>query len=302
MNSNRIVIAGGSGFIGRALAREFSARGFEVVVLTRSPRPRSDGVWEVAWDGAHPGAWAPRLDGAAAVINLAGKNVNCPHTPENLRDIIASRVNSVRAVAQAIGQVKQPPRVWVQASAVGFYGDTGEAVCDETAPAGHDALAEVCRQWETAFAAADMPGTRKVTLRIGFVLGRDGGALPLLKKLTKWFLGGAAGSGRQYVSWIHIADLAGMFAAVVGDAALSGTFNAVGPAPVTNAQLMRELRRRLQRPWSPPAPAFAIKLGARLMGSEGSLALTSQRCVPQRFLAAGFKFRFADLPSALKNL
>ena len=184
MNQKRLVIAGGSGFIGRALSREFSARGFQVVVLTRSPRKHTDAVQEVEWDGAQPGAWTALLDGADAVINLAGKPINCPHTPENLRAITASRVNSVQAVAAAIGRAKTPPRVWVQASAVGFYGDTGNAVCDENSLAGNDTLADICQQWEGAFANARVPQTRKVALRIGFVLGRDGGALPLLSKMT----------------------------------------------------------------------------------------------------------------------
>jgi uncharacterized protein len=302
MGQKRLVIAGGSGFIGRALTKEFSARGFEVEVLARSPRKRADRVVEVEWDGALPGAWMALLDGADAVINLAGKNINCPHTPENLRVITTSRVNSVKAIAAAIGRAKSPPRVWVQASAVGFYGDTGDAARDESSPAGNDTLAEVCRQWEAAFTAADVPQTRKVTLRIGFVLGRDGGALPLLSKMTRCFLGGAAGSGRQYISWIHLADLAGMFVTAVTDEKLSGTLNAVAPNAVTNAEFMRELRRALHRPWSPPAPEFAVKLGARLMGSEASLALVSQRCVPKRFLEAGFQFRFGDVASSLDDL
>src|ERR1017187_1121456 len=302
MSAKRIVIAGGSGFIGTALAEEFAGRGDEVIVLTRRSRARRDRVREVVWDGEHLGEWMQFLDGADAVVNLTGKNINCPHTPENLREIIASRVNSVNAIAAAIGKVEKPPRVWVQASATGFYGDTGDIACDESAPAGSNALAQICRQWEAACAAANVPQTRQVTLRIGFVLGRDGGALPVLSKMTKYFLGGAAGSGRQFISWIHLADLTQMFAAAVENKKLSGTFNAVAPNAITNAEFMHELRRALHRPWSPPAPAFAVKLGARLMGSEGSLALASQRCAPKKFLAAGFQFQFADLASALNDL
>jgi uncharacterized protein (TIGR01777 family) len=298
----RIVIAGGSGFIGRALAREFAARNFEIVVLTRSPRQRADGVREVAWDGEHIGDWLPFLDGADAVINLTGKNINCPHTPENLRGITVSRMDSVNALAAAIGKVAQPPRVWVQASATGFYGDTGDRVCDESAPVGGDTLANVCRQWEAAFNHATTPATRKVALRIGFVLGADGGALPVLSRLTKWFLGGAVGSGRQYISWIHLADLVRMFVTAVEHETLTGTFNAVAPGAVTNVEFMRALRRVWHRPWSPPAPEFAVRIGSRLIGSEASLALVSQRCVPKKFLAAGFEFQFAELAPALKNL
>lgn len=302
MTSKRIVLAGGSGFIGAALAAEFSARGFDVAVLSRSPRQRTDRVREVEWDGIHLGEWIASLDGAEAVINLCGHSINCPHTPENLRLITDSRVNSVKTLAAAIYHVQAPPRVWVQASAVGFYGDTADAVRDESSPAGNDTLANLCRQWEAAFTAANVPQTRKVALRIGFVLGRNGGALPVLSKMTKWFLGGAAGSGRQYLSWIHLADLTAMFVAAVTNEKLSGTFNAVAPNAVTNAQFMRALRRALHRPWSPPAPVFAVKLGARLMKSEASLALVSQRCVPKRFQETGFRFKFTDVASALNDL
>lgn len=302
MNSKRIVIAGGSGFIGGALAREFLRRGFEVVVLTRSPRPRKDAVLETQWDAATGGPWTAKLDGADAVINLTGKNINCPHTPANLQDIAASRMNSVNAIAAAIARTQTPPHVWIQAGAVGFYGATGDIARDESAPAGGDALAEICRQWEAAFAAANAPATRMVILRIGLVLGRDGGALPLLSSLTRWFLGGAVGSGKQYISWVHLADLAAMFAAAVTDEKFSGVFNAVAPNAVTNAQFMRELRRALHRPWNPPAPEFAVKLGAWLMGSDASLALASQRCVPKKILAAGFRFQFTHLAAALNDL
>jgi hypothetical protein len=302
MKQKRIVIAGGSGFIGSALAREFSRRNYEVVILTRSPRNRTDAAREVAWDAETSGPWTELINGATALINLTGKNINCPHTEENLRAITASRVNSVNALAAAFAIVKSPPRVWVQATATGFYGDTGDKNCDELAPIGNDALSQICRDWENAFSAATLPDTRKVTLRIGFVLGRESGALPVLSKITKLFLGGAVGSGRQYISWIHLADLVQMFVAAVEDENIFGTLNAVAPNAVTNAEFMRELRHALHRPWSPPAPAFAVKLGARLMGSEPSLALVSQRCSPKRFLAAGFPFQFSELAPALADL
>lgn len=302
MNLKRIVIAGGSGFIGRALAGEFVARGREVVVLTRSPRERTDGIREVAWDGSHLGEWIQFLDGAEAVINLAGKSVNCPHTPENLEVITRSRVDSVNCLAAAIPFAKTPPRVWVQASATGFYGGTADALCDESAPNGRDALARVCHAWEAAFDAVKLPATRKVTLRIGFVLGHGGGAMPVLARLTRLFLGGAVGRGKQYISWIHLADLVRMFAGAVEVEQMSGTFNAVGPAPVTNAEFMRALRHALHRPWSPPVPEFAVSLGARLTASDPSLALASQRCEPKKFREAGFQFQFPALAAALADL
>jgi uncharacterized protein (TIGR01777 family) len=302
MNKARVLLAGGSGFIGQSLARELLARNYEVVILTRAPRERFDGSREVEWSGANVGEWIKYLDGAEAIVNLVGRNINCPHTPENLREITESRVNSVCAIVAAFDHVKNPPHVWVQAGAIGFYGDLNDTVCDENSPPGNDALAEVCQRWEAAFNSATTPKTRQVLLRIGFVLGCDGGALPVLSRLTRWFLGGTVGSGKQFISWIHLADLTRMFMSAIENENLSRTFNATAPDPVTNAEFMRELRRALHRPWSPPAPVWAVKLSSRLMKSEPALALAGCRVVPGRFLEAGFKFQFPDVRGALKNL
>jgi hypothetical protein len=301
MSPKRIILAGGSGFIGRALAQGLRERDYEVVILTRAPRARADGVTEIAWDGERPGPWVASLEGAEALVNLAGHNINCPHTPANLALIASSRVNSVRALAAALPQLAQPPQVWVQAGAVGFYGDTGDRPCTETSPAGSGPLAGICREWEQSFHAVPAPRLRRVLLRIGFVLGREGGALPVLSRLTRLFLGGSVGDGRQYLSWIHLADLNRMIVAAVAED-LSGTYNAVGPDPVTNAEFMRALRHAWHRPWSPPAPAWAVRFGSRLLRSEASLALMSTRCLPQRFQERGFQFQFARLADALRDL
>lgn len=302
MDPKRIILAGGSGFLGQALAKALIARKYEVVVLTRSPRERNDGVKEVEWSVAHIGDWIKYLEGAEAIVNLTGRNVNCPHTPENLREILESRVNAIRAISVGFAHVTHPPRTWVQAAATGYYGDTGNRLCDEQSAAGSNDLAKLCVQWESAFNKADAPNVRRVLLRIGFVLGREGGALPVLARLTKLFLGGSVGNGKQYISWIHLADLVQMFIAAIERQDLSGTFNAVAPNPVTNAEFMRGLRRALHRPWSPPAPEFAVRLGARLMGSEPSLALVSQRCTPEKIVATGFEFQFPQLAAALDDL
>jgi uncharacterized protein (TIGR01777 family) len=298
----RIVIAGGSGFIGGALVKEFSRQGYAVSILTRSPKNREDGIRQLAWDGENSGEWLAALNGAEAVINLTGQSINVPHTPENLRIISSTRVNSIKAIAASMSHVKQPPRVWVQASAIGFYGDTGDHACDETAPNGHGAVADICHEWEGAFNALKLPGTRKATLRMGFALGREGGALPVLASLARIFLGGAAGNGRQFISWVHIQDLAQMFVTAVENEKVYGPFNAVSPNPVTNAEFMRELRRAYRRPWSPPVPAFAVKLGAKFMGGEPSLALISHRCMPGKFNTVGFDYQFPQLSQALRDL
>jgi uncharacterized protein (TIGR01777 family) len=302
MSKQRVVLAGGSGFLGQALAKELLARDYEIVVLTRSSHTRNDGVKEILWDGKNSGDWIQFLDGAEAVVNLAGRSIQCRYTPENLQELVASRVDSVRAIATAIGRVAQSPRVWVQAGAIGFYGDPEDRLCDENSPLGNDTLAGICQPWEAAFNSASAPKTRRVLLRIGFVLGCDGGALPILAGLTKWFLGGTAGSGKQFISWIYSGDLSRMFIEAIERDELAGTFNAVGPNPVTNREFMRELRRALRRPWSPPVPEWAVKLGSQLMGTEPSLALTGCRVAPKRFLETGFKFQFPELPGALNNL
>ena len=291
----RIILAGGSGFVGSALASTLRTKGFEPLVLGR-------GGTDLQWDGKTIGPWAAALEGAEAVVNLTGKNINCRHTEENRREIIRSRVDSVRVLGEAISGCTVPPKTFIQASGVGYYGDTGNGVADENSPSGQDFPAEVCRQWEGAFNALQLPSTRKVILRLGVVLGHAGGALPMLEKLTRWFLGGAVGNGRQFMSWIHVVDVARVFEAALEHAELAGVFNATSPAPVTNTEFMRELRRALHRPWSPPAPASLARAGAWIMGTDGDLALTSCRCVPRKFLEHGFQFQFPTLRSALTDL
>jgi uncharacterized protein len=236
------------------------------------------------------------------VIGLAGKNINCRHTPAAIRELTESRVTAIQAIAAGIGHVKKPPPVWVQASAIGFYGNRNDEILDERASNGTGTLAEICREWEGAFNSAIVPKTRKVLLRIGVVLDGDGGALRVLARLTRWFLGGRAGDGKQFISWIHLKDLTQMFWESVQREDLTGTFNAVAPTPVTNDEFMLQLRRTLRRPWSPPVPALALKIGARLMGSEASLALDGCRVLPKRFQEAGFQFQFPEIEAALKNI
>jgi len=193
--------------------------------------------------------------------------------------------------------------VWIQCSASGIYGNAGDRLCDESLPPGPGFLAEVCRHWEGAFAALELPGVRRVVLRIGVVLGRSGGAFPPLARLARRFLGGAAGSGRQYLSWIHRDDLIRIFVTALNSPEISGTYNAWAPVAVSNAEFMRTLRTAVGRPWSPPAPEFAVRLAARyLLHTEATLILHGQRCVPARLQAAGFAFKYGQLTPALADL
>jgi uncharacterized protein (TIGR01777 family) len=301
MNSKpRIVIAGGSGFIGRAIVERLHDD-YDIVVLSRSPSGKPDQVTYSKWDGRTAGEWWHMLDGATAVINLAGKQVSCRYTPENRREIDESRVNSVLAIAEAIGQCKRPPRVWIQASTTAIYGDAGERLCDETSPPGEGFPVQTATLWERTFNETYTPVTRRVVLRISFVLGRGGGVLQLLAKLTRAFLGGSVGSGRQYISWIHIDDLVRIIRVAIERDDMSGVYNATSPDAVSNREFMRTLRRVLHRPWSPPAPAWAVKIGCWFLRTEPVLALTGRRAVPKRLQEMRFSFGHTDLRAALSS-
>jgi uncharacterized protein len=297
----RVVIAGGSGFIGGHLSDRLISAGYDVVVLSRSAKSAGT-VRSVPWDGKTLGPWAAEIDGAAAVINLAGKSINCRHTNSNRREIVRSRVDSVVALGQAISRAQAPPPVLVQTSAVGIYGDAGSQICVESSPHGVDYVAQVCDQWEGAFESIDAAALRKVILRLGVVLGADGGFLQVLAKITRLFLGGQAGDGRQFISWVHMNDLCQMFLAAIQYPEVTGIYNACAPDPVMNQDFMSELRAVLNRPWSPPVPAVAVRVGSWLMGSEGKLALMGQRVLPEHFLIQDFPFGFPTLGPALKDL
>jgi len=298
----KVVLAGGSGFLGQALGQRLVAAGWEVVVLSREPRPDAP-FREVQWNAGTGVPWAAELEGASAVVNFAGRSIHCVHTPEHRREILESRLNAVAALGQGWARARNPPPVWVQCSATGFYGNAGDRFCDESRAPGSGFLAEVCRRWEENFAALELPKVRRVVLRLGVVLDAEHGALPPLVKLVRRFLGGAAGGGRQYFSWIHRDDLTAIFQTVLARPELHGTYNACAPAPVTNAEFMRELRAVLRRPWSPPVPEFVVRAAAGpLMGVDASLALHGQRCSPQRLQAAGFAFTHPVLGGALRDL
>jgi uncharacterized protein len=297
----RIILAGGSGFVGQALARRLLADGYEVIVLSRG-QPRNACGSFVSWDGTTLGDWAKTLDESAAVVNLTGKNVNCRQSEANRREIVRSRVASVQVLGEAVRRCRRPPRVFAQTSAVGIYGNPGDTLCDETSPAGIGFLGETCQAWEKAFDESPTPGVRRVVLRLGVVLGREGGAFPPLAALTRWFLGGAVGNGRQYLSWLHLADAVRIYRDAIDRDDFQGVYVAASPQPATNAQFMRELRAALRRPWSPPVPALAIRIAGWVAGINSDLALTGQRCAPRRLMQQGFAYEFPELRGAFRDL
>lgn len=300
--ADKVILAGGSGFLGQTLAARLRQAGVEVVVLTRKPR-RDSPFREVAWDAHSAGPWVSELEGAAAVVNFTGRSINCVYTPEHRREILESRLDAVKALGAGFAATPRPPALWLQISATGYYGNAGDALCPETHPAGSDFLAEVCVRWEAAFREAAPLHTRRVVMRLGPVFDAHQGALLPLAKLTRAFLGGRAGSGRQFISWIHRDDLVDGLRHALTNPACEGTYNLCAPAPVTNEQLMRELRHALRRPWAPPAPEFAVRFAAKhLMHVDPDVALHGQRASPALLEKNGFQFRFPALDGALRDL
>jgi uncharacterized protein (TIGR01777 family) len=307
----KIVIPGGSGQVGTLLARAFHAEGHEVVVLSRAPRPAP---WRVvAWDPANLGDWAAELDGADVVINLAGRSVNCRYTPQHRQEILASRVASVNAVGRAIAQAKQPPATWLQASTATIYAHRHDAGQDELSgviggaepdvPETWRFSVEVGRAWERALDEAVTPHTRKVKLRAAMVMSPDAaGVFDTLLMLVKRGLGGRAGDGRQYVSWIHEADFIAAIRWLIDHPEIDGPVNLAAPQPLPNVEFMAALRAAAGVRLGLLATAAMLEVGARFLRTETELVLKSRRVVPGRLLAEGFAFRYPTWPAAAREL
>jgi hypothetical protein len=299
----KVVIAGGSGILGRPLANALLGDGHAVTVLTRQATPSATpGLRAVRWtpDGGS-GAWAAELDGAGAAINLAGESIAAHRwTAAQKRRILDSRVLATRSLAQAIVRAVVPPPVFVSGSAVGYYGPRGEELVTEDTPAGTDFLAGVALQWETEAMRAARGATRVVLVRTGLVLERDGGALPQMLPPFRVGVGGRLGSGRQYWPWIHRQDWIDLVRFALDTPGAQGALNATAPHPVTNADFTRALARALERPALVPAPAFALRL---LLGEMAdALLLSGQRAVPAKAERLGFTFTFKHLDDALGAL
>ena len=298
----KVVIAGGSGFLGRALSEHLVARGHEVVILTRGAHlPGSTGARSVEWhpDGSpHPGAWANEIDGAGAIVNLSGAGLADKRwTRRRKEELRQSRVQPTRSLVAAVRAAAVKPAVFVQGSAVGFYGASDEQVIDESFPPGQDFFGQLVVAWEAEAHPAAALGCRLVIVRSGVVLGRGGGVLEKLMPPFKFFVGGPIASGRQYMSWIHMADWLALMTFAIETPSVSGVLNATAPAPVTNADFSRALGRALHRPSWLRVPGFALRL---LVGEVADNALiVGQRVIPKRAQEMGFAFKYPDVDSAL---
>lgn len=307
----KIVIPGGTGQVGTVLARAFHAAGHEVVILSREP---SSAPWRVlAWNAETLGDWAAELEGAHAVINLAGRSVNCRYTPENRRLIKESRVKSTRVIGEAIARASHPPRVWLQASTATIYAHRYDAANDEAtgilggaepnAPDTWRFSIDVATTWERALDEAVTPRTRKVALRSAITMSPDdGGAFDMLLRLVRYGLGGRAGDGRQYVSWIHEQDFIRAVLWLLEHEEIAGPVNLAAPNPVTNDEFMHTLRAAWGIPFGLPATSWMLELGALFLRTETELILKSRRVVPGRLLESGFTFQFPTWPEAARAL
>jgi uncharacterized protein len=299
----RIVIAGGTGFLGTPLAAALASDGADVVVLTRGSRSASAAsVRTVVWQpGGQNAESQSAIDGAAAVVNLAGESIAGRRwSAAHKQRILDSRIQATRSLVDAIHRAAAPPPVFVSGSAVGYYGALGDDIATETTPPGSDFLARVCVQWEQeAVRAHELTAsrTRVVLIRTGLVLERSGGALPQMLPPFTLGVGGPLGSGRQYWPWIHRADWIAMVRWAIATSRVAGALNVTAPAPATNAEFARALGRALHRPAFLPAPGFALKL---LLGEMAEpLLLSGQRAVPAKAEREGFTFRFDRLENAL---
>jgi uncharacterized protein (TIGR01777 family) len=321
----RIVLPGGSGQVGQALARHFTERGHQVIVLTRGPYTAP---WlSVHWDGENVGPWTEYLEGADVCINLAGRSVNCRYDAANRQAIYDSRIRSTWLLGKVIAGLAAPPRLWMNASAATIYaravdasgvdlpldeasGELGaDGLTTSTVPSVNrwlqrrDFSRRVARDWEAAFFTAQTPHTRKVVLRSAVVLGAaPGSAFAVLSRLVRLGLGGTQGNGRQFVSWIHETDYARAVEFLIEREELDGPFNIAAPNPLPNREFMAALRWAWDVPNGLPAPSLAIKLGAIFLRTEPELVLQSCRAVPGRLLDAGFDFQFPHWPEAAEDL
>jgi hypothetical protein len=298
----KVILAGGSGLIGRALAAVLVRAGVEVVVLTRSERAPGlpAGARAVRWDGRSAAGWAAECEGADAIVNLAGENVASGRwTAARKRRLESSRVEPTRAIVEAVRAARVPPRALLQGSAVGRYGDGGESPLDEASPRGEGFLPELSERWEEASAPVEALGVRRVLLRTGLVLAREGGALAKMLPPFRLGLGGPLGNGRQWFPWIHLDDEIGALRFLLERSDLAGVFNLVSPGAARQGEFARALGRALGRPAVAPVSGAILRLA---LGEMAEVLLDSQLVIPARLVEHGYRFEHPDLDGALADL
>jgi len=300
---SKLIIAGGSGFLGNVLIEYFKDSFSAIIVLTRTTQPDKGIVKYVLWDAKTLDAWAKEIDEADVLINLTGKSVDCRYNEENKSLILSSRLDSTKILGKAIIAAKNLPRIWLNSSTATIYRHSLDTQMNETTGEIGDGFSvDVAKAWEKVFFSFKLKKTRQVALRTSIVFGKNGGAFVPIKKLVKLGFGGKQGSGNQKVSWIHQTDFAHSIQFIIENKALSGYVNIVSPQPTTNKILMEKLRNAVDMPFGIPMPTPLLKFGAKLIKTETELILKSRNVIPQKLQESGFDFSFGSLDEAINDL
>jgi len=303
MKIKKIILAGGTGFLGQAINDRFNTSGTEIIVLTRGASRKQKNINYINWDGTTIGDWANSFEGADVLINLTGRSVDCRYNEKNKAEIISSRINATKVLGQAINKTKNPPHVWLNSASATIYGYSEEKFMDEfSGDIGSGFSVEVCKLWEQSFNEVITPNTRKVAMRISMVLGKGGGVMPVLSKLTRLGLGGKMGSGKQFISWIHEEDFLNAIFWLIEHDNASGAYNFAAPHPITNNHFMSLLRKQLHVRIGLPATKWMLEIGAFFIRTETELILKSRKVVPTKLVKEGFEFKYPTVEAALKNL
>ncbi len=300
---SKLIIAGGSGFLGNVLIEHFKNSFSAIIILTRTSQPDRGIVKYVLWDAKTLDAWAKEIDGADVLINLTGKSVDCRYSEENKSLILSSRLDSTKILGEAIIAAKNPPRIWLNSSTATIYRHSLDMqMYETTGEIGDGFSVDVAKAWEKVFFSFKLKNTRQVALRTSIVFGKNGGAFVPIKKLVKLGFGGKQGGGDQKVSWIHQTDFARSIQFIIENKALSGYVNIVSPQPTTNKILMEKLRNAVGMPFGIPMPTPLLKFGAKLIKTETELILKSRNVIPQKLQESGFAFSFGSLDEAINDL
>lgn len=290
----KIVIAGGTGFIGTYLEQEFKQRGWEVRIISRRPG-------HISWE--YREGIREALEHADLLVNLAGKSVNCRYDEKNKAEILHSRTETTEILGKAVLACEQPPELWINSSTATIYRHAEDRpMTEEAGEIGSGFSVDVAKAWEESFFSFQLPHTRQAALRIAIVLGRGGGVMTPYRNLVRFGLGGIQGPGRQRFSWIHLHDILGIILFLKEHPELSGVFNVSAPNPVTNKELMQELRRAMHMPFGLPAPKWMLETGARIIRTETELILKSRWVIPERLMRAGYDFKYKTLEEALQEI
>ncbi|OCK51563.1 TIGR01777 family protein [Chryseobacterium sp. CBo1] len=295
----KIIIAAGTGFLGKNLEKYFVEKGNEVYILTRNPKRKN----EIHWDAKTVGEWKNLLENSDVLINLTGKSVDCRYTEKNKKEILASRIDSTKVLQEAIDLCFNKPKVWLNSSSATIYTHSETHLnTEDNGIIGDDFSMNICKSWEKEFFKSKTENVRKVALRTSIVLGNNGGAFPKLKMLTKSGLGGKQGRGNQNVSWIHIDDFCKAIQHIIDNENMSGVINVTAPNPLSNEEFMMKLRKEMKVPFGLNAPVWQLEIASIFMGTETELLLKSRNVYPQKLIKSGFEFTYSNIESAFNDL